>query len=668
LKKIYCFAYLLLAALTTQAQTSFPGIVEPDKLGATAPTTVIVPASPLKTQVLFVGGVDDVAHKALAAKVGGTGTIYGEAAGLSKAKEWHDFIGFTPATETEIRAMANKGHLNFMGWVSVNHEMLWNDNKVGDGGGMSVFAVKRDAATDSLIIVPQDLSAEGFPDGTHNFFNVDFAGTVGETGMNCGGIVSAKDGRIWTAEEWFSSNQASIWTGNNAPYLGAGPGTGVRDTLDFTIHASEFTGADFNGTTIKKFQNFNWMVEIDPRKSKAIRKQYNWGRQGFESGTVMPDDKTVYLGEDNSPALFTKFVADVAGDFTKGKTYVYKWDHDTNPDNNWIEIDNTKLDSMMNIRTYAFQKGASAFCRIEWVTFNKNTGKVYFTETGNDNWAPTGRPNLTIAKHMIEFYRTRSAEMGLNHSSYTDAQIADSLKAGRFRLRDFYGRVTEYDPATGVVRTFLKGGPYFATSPTAANYPAKHLSNPDGLGMFYTGGKTFMVIQEDLNGRTFGRVPSELVGNSAASLCEMFLLDMDIANPTFNDLFKISTTPLGAENTGACATPDGKALLFNSQHASTSNPAPFNHSVTLAITGWDKALAAGLNEKPKFIGRKFEVYPSPTSRELHLNRVMDAAIYNQGGVRVKVARNTNVMDISDLTPGTYVIMNEQNDSLKFNVQ
>ncbi len=69
--------------------------------------------------------------------------------------------------------------------------------------------------------------------------------------MNCGGITSEADGRIWTAEEWFRTSNSSIWAG----------GAGVTDTSE-----------------------------------------YNWGRQPFEGGVIMPDNQTVYLGADNTPA------------------------------------------------------------------------------------------------------------------------------------------------------------------------------------------------------------------------------------------------------------------------------------------------------------------------------------------------------------------------------
>ena len=150
--------------------------------------TILMPPSPLTMQVLFVGGVDFVQ----------TTPTYGYEASQTHAKEWHDFLGFTADESGES-----------LGWVTVNHETIYRDNRIGDGGGMTAFRVERDPITGLLNVVDQELE-----DGRKGkFFNVDFVNTVGETGMNCGGIVSVVDGRIWTAEEWFRSSNASIYNG-----------------------------------------------------------------------------------------------------------------------------------------------------------------------------------------------------------------------------------------------------------------------------------------------------------------------------------------------------------------------------------------------------------------------------------------------------------------------
>ncbi len=605
---------VVLASIATavSGQTHFPGEIDVTSWNASdwIPSEVIVPASPLKTQILFVGGVDEVQ----------TLDANGSPNGSTPAKEWHDFIGFT---EDESG--------NDLGWVSVNHEMVLADDKIGDGGGMTVFKVTRDPNNDTLIIVEQSLA-----DGrTGSFFNVDFVNTVGETGMNCGGITSVVDGRIWTAEEWFRSSTASIYNG----------GGGVRDTADWTID-TDITG-DFNGQTIRKYENFNYMVEIDPREATAIRKQYNWGRMGFEGGVVMEDNKTVYLGVDATPAAWFKFVADNAGDFTSGSLYAYKQDGS----NHWIQIDNSQLSNMLNVSEIAFQNGATMFNRVEWVTQSEN-GSVYFTETGRDNpggrWADEAQDGGVHAEH----HMMRAMQQG-THPDSSD-------------YNDYYGRVMEFNPSNDEMRVFVSGGPEFNMQDVPLNaYPHKHLSNPDGLSMINIEGREFMIICEDLNGSSHGRMPAGISNRT----CEMYLLDMAINNPTVNDLIRVAVVPAGAEITGASPTPDGKTILFNSQHPNDDpavNDFPFNHSLTVAVTGWDEALLSGnldpLTTEEIDSTKGFKMFPNPATREVRFSEVLDVALYDLSGRRIRVIRNTNFMDISDLTSGTYFVRTEDGNT------
>lgn len=602
--------------LTLVGQNEFPSrVVEIDWEA----TEVVVPPSPFQFQVLFIGGEDLVQ------------TGENEAV---PAKQWHDFIGFTPLTAEDC-----VDDPNALGWVSINHERITADDKIGDGGGMTAFLLGRDPGNDELYVIPQTLS-----DGrSGDFFNVDFS-NVGETGMNCGGINSIVDGRIWTAEEWFRNSNDDIYDDGN----------GVRDTTDYVIKYTEFDAANFQ--TIPKYQNFNWMVEIDPREAKAVRKQYNWGRQPFEGGTIAADNQTAYLGADATPGFFTKFVADEPGDFTKGDTYVYKHD---NPGDPWVMINNADFQKMLNFKDEAVSSGATMFNRLEWVTIDKNTGKVYMTETGRDNpasrWTDEEAEGAVYAPHHIQ----RAADQG-------------ATGPGDDAYWDYYGRVLEFDPATGEVSIFLEAGPYFAESPDLADYPAKHLSNPDGLNMLYVNvageDKTYMLVQEDLNGTSFGRTPSEYPDDR---MCELYLLDMEVENPTVDDLIRLTQTPRGAEITGACATLDGKSILVNSQHPDGANPFPYNNSLTFAITGFDDSGAIETLAAPDFgdvSDDSFVAYPNPTERIVYFNKVVDAALYDITGKRIAVYRDVKSIDIGGLQTGMYLLKTADGESKKLLVK
>ena len=607
-KALLTTAFVAVMALSMSAQGLFDAEIDP----VFDNDEVVVAPSPLKFQILFVGGVDMVQ----------TTATYGNPAGEAVAKEWNDFIGFTPDETGES-----------LGWVSINHERILSDDNIGDGGGMTVFRVERDAATDTLVLVEQTL-LDG-REGT--YFNVDFANTVGETGMNCGGITSAADGRIWTAEEWFRGDNQDIADRDTSNFI-IGQGT-----VDGQAAPNGFPG--YNGEEIAKYQNYNYMTEIDPRQAVAVRKQYNWGRQPFEGGVVLPDNRTVYTGADATPGFFTKFVAFVPGDFTSGQTFVYK--HDSAE--KWIEIDMT-IENVLNFSDAAVSVGATMFNRLEWVAYDPVSGNVFMTETGRDNPGSRWEGELTDGAVLAPHHIARADEQGTTPESD--------------EYWDYYGRILEFNTTTDEVSVYMEGGPFFEESPAQADYPSTHLSNPDGLNVLTVDGESYLLINEDLNGTSFGRMP-EGFDNRA---CEMFVIPLNIEEPTYDDLVRVAVTPLGSEVTGACPTPDGKTVLVNSQHPSTDNPFPYNHSLTFALTGWDELLKT-TSLKPEFTNANdFQVFPNPAARMIYFNKNVDVALYDAQGQRISVARNVNQLDIVGLTPGVYFLQTIEGEMKKLIIQ
>lgn len=500
--------------------------------------------SQLTYQVLFVGGMDSVIY---------SNSTFGYG-GKAKSKAGNDFIGFTKDTVTGTPDL---------GWVTVNQEANAASKEMGGGGGMTSFKVK--VQGDSLVVVNQTIFGT-----TGKLFNVDFKNTVGETWKNCGGII-APDGRIWTAEEYPPSSLSSVvnlFGDANKVKIGSGilnyEGSGI---------------AAFENQTLKRFENIGWMVEIDPKTSKAIRKQYNWGRMSFEGGVIMPDNKTAFLFEDGTPGMLTKFVADNANDFTKGSLYVYKNDVKDAVNGHWIKMDNNNVKEMVYLADSAWKRGATSFVRLEWGT--EIGGKVYIAETGKDD----------AGKDLLKG-KNRGAIVAPHHNARAIAQGRASAidSAGGKYYADYYGRILVYDPTKDSVSVFLEGGPDKSAVKDVplAEYPANHLSNPDGLGKFKTNGKDYMLICEDLNGKTYGRQAKDHYVN----LCELYMLDMSITNPKVDDLVRIMVSPKGAELTGAVGTPDGKSILVNVQHPAGTGVYKSGQAVTIALTGFHKAFSS----------------------------------------------------------------------------
>lgn len=564
------------------------------------PDEVLVPASPIKYDVLFTGGVDAVTNK------------NGQTA---LAKEWQDFTGYVP-----INGRSDSGY------VIVNHERIESDAVNGDGGGMTVFTVHYNQTTKSWEVV-------NHPDG--QFRNVDFS-NVGGTGANCGGIQTSW-GKVFTAEEWGSSFYSNdVLTAQ-----------GVSDTSDWNV--VKFNGNTVN-TTIPRHMNYQYMVEVDVKNAVAVRKNYNMGRYDHEGGWIASDRKTVYLTDDySSGSVLFKFVANTPEDFSKGQLYAYKQSPD-GESGTWLALP-MDLNTMLYARDEALKLGATVFMRLEWIE-GISDDIIFIAETGRG--------------------KSQSVKSALNkggtmayHLAQMDARDGNIDSA----FNDMWGRVLRLNAASGKIESALEGGGNL----NSGDYSPlnNHLSSPDGLTSTVIDGRVYLVIQEDMNPDGMPSTPAHF----ADVLCEAYILDVtgdqEGAMYSVNDLRRFVVGPKGCEVTGGRFTPDGSTFFVNIQHPATDNKPPFNHSVTMAITGYKtifdqshfKTLAV-----EELSTEEFAVYPNPASRELHFNQIVDIALYNQSGQRLMVKRDVSVVDISGLAPGTYFLMTADGTSKKIIIQ
>jgi uncharacterized protein len=532
-------------------------------------------SSTLKMDVLFEGNRDAVWN----------GTQ------LSTAKTWHDFTGLVPL-----------GTGNDSCLLIVNHEMRENypgvkDPLLGDGGGMTVFRVNKNATTGRWGVVPYR---------GQRFWNVDFKSVRG-TYTNCGGVTLPTPGMFMTAEETTPASNVVISTVFN-------------DTSDVVIPSGPY-----RGRTIKAFQNYGWMSVVDALNAKALYKSYAMGRSAYEGGWATSDGKIVYLGTDNGASSpFLRFVADTANRYEYGFLQAYKQSADGRG-GSWLDLPRD-WDSVANCNAVAFRRGATIFTRLEWAV-GKN-GKIYISETGTDaaNYKPAMALGGTPSLHFL-----RADTLG--------GAVKDSI------FTDFYGRVLEFDTTTNAMRVFVEGGvgPKFT------------FSNPDGLSIHEQEGKTYLTVVEDINGTNQKRS-----GGNGQNICEAFFLDLSIQNPTLNDLRPFIAGASGGELTGSVSTPDGKTVFINSQHPydnaligspSSVNIPPFNNDMTIAVTGFSPSSPT----KELKITDDFSVYPNPAQSVINFNKTTDVSLYSITGQQIRIVRNANNIDVSDLKSGMYFL-------------
>lgn len=416
------------------------------------------------------------------------------------AKGSFDMLTYLPSEENP-----NKG------WLYVSHESRYGDEVLGDGGGATMFEIEKDSA--------------GNWNKLSDFKHVDFT-VVGNTQRNCGGQLGP-NGMIYTCEESQPMSNSAL------TYKGKG-------------HKNPQKIGD-----LEYWQNFGYVVEVDPKTFKATQKMIAWGRYYHEDVEFMDDNQTVYLTDDHQPGVFFKFVADEPGKYDVGQLYAYRRSDDGET-GKWITLPRDTA-SLLKIRDVAIDSGATLFMRHEW--FERVGNKIYITETGHDeeDWAK---------------YIEKGANVGLGFLPYMEGTIA----------RDVHGRILVFDTETNKMSTYLEGG--FSSD------SSKVFSNPDNITKVSFGGKDYLMICEDLNGTDKGRLP-EYVHKGGKYYTELYLLDLSIENPTVDDLFRFAIGPNRAELTGVMMSPDKSTVFFNVMHPTYKNGAPYDRSVTVAVSGWE---------------------------------------------------------------------------------
>ncbi len=355
-------------------------------------------------------------------------------------------------------------------------------------------------------------------------------GSVGGTLHNCLGVLTPW-GTILTSEE--------IEPANNF----------VRNPNDSTKKLLP-DSSDFNGRP--RWMNYGWMVEVDPLKREVLGKRHAMGRFMHEGNAAMADEKTFYMCDDEAPGAFFKFVADTARNLNSGQLYAWCMQADSNG-KHWISIPRGR-DTLLHARRHAFQRGASIFIRMEDIE-QLPDGSFLITETGKDSvsLATAIAQGGKVMPHLEKYH--------------VGKQIYD----------DRHGRILRYDPKTETITVFLEGG-------QALEDRSIVLSNPDNLA--YNKTRNMLVIQEDLNGTSGGRVPAK---PGAVKICEIYFLDLKNPKPILDNLKRFAVIPAGCESTGACWSSDYSSLFFNIQNeGDKKNPAkpPYDKSVTVVVTGF----------------------------------------------------------------------------------
>ena len=339
------------------------------------------------------------------------------------AKGKHDLTVFIPSDEDP----------NNKGILYISHETSGPNADLGDGGGATVFDIVRKNGSWEVV---------------GDFHHIDFS-SIGFTDRNCGGSLGP-NGNVFTCEE-----------------------TWGYDNEYFTKKGLKDPGFD-NG--LPMWQNIGYVVEVDPRERKVVKRHMNMGKLVHEDVHFTEDGKTCYITDDYSPGVFMKLEMPDKGAIDEGQLYAYKQSED-GESGEWLSIP-MDTSSLVNCRKVAVEKGATLIIRHEWV--EEINGKLYISETGEDH-----------------FSWKESMALGGTVPNYARENLAESETT----FDDPFGRIVVFDPSTNRMSSYLEGG-FFSDSSGC-------FSNPDCNTSVSINGKQYLVISEDINWFDRGRAGAD---------------------------------------------------------------------------------------------------------------------------------------------------------------
>ncbi len=346
-----------------------------------------------------------------------------------------------------------------------------------------------------------------------------------------------------------------------------------------------------------EMNNFGYIVELDPYDgAQALRKRSALGRMGHENATfakpVAGQPVVAYMGDDSRGEYIYKFVSGARWDardaqaanriavgdkyLDKGTLYVAKFKEDGSGE--WLELSmnnpivaanpdfpfTSDADIAIFTRLAADAVGATRMDRPEWGGVNPRNGEVYFTLTNNSNRSLDGAMAADAANPRVyadqKGSRTNNGNVNGHIVRIAEAQAADT----RFRW-DIYLFASEAGADQGSINL---------SSLDATN----DLSSPDGLVFSPSTGICWIQTDDGAytdvtNCMLMAAIPGQVGDGSRKSLTykrsdgSEKRVDTHAGKAQTEATFKrFLVGPKGAEITGWCESPDGRAMFVNIQH------------------------------------------------------------------------------------------------------
>ncbi|NIC41796.1 PhoX family phosphatase [Aquabacterium sp. A08] len=371
-----------------------------------------------------------------------------------------------------------------------------------------------------------------------------------------------------------------------------------------------------------EMNTFGYVVELDPYNPKAVlRKRTALGRMGHENVTfakpVAGQPVVAYMGDDARGEYIYKFVSHAlwdpadakaanrltAGDkyLDQGTLFAARFKEDGSGEWLALSVDNPVIahssyfefkdnaDVAIFTRLAADAVGATKMDRPEWGGVNPRNGEVYFTLTNNSN-------------------RTAATADAANPRVYTD------LKGRKEQTGNVHGHIVRFMEPNPAATTF-KWDIYLFASEADADQARVNLSgltddndlsSPDGL--VFSPATGICWIQTDdgaytdkTNCMLLAALPGQVGdgGTKTLQYGDKTVTTYAGKTQTPATLKRFLVGPRGAEITGICETPDGRAMFVNIQHPGENTQMADVNTPARYESQWPANAGYGPGQRPR---------------------------------------------------------------------
>jgi len=325
-------------------------------------------------------------------------------------------------------------------------------------------------------------------------------------------------------------------------------------------------------------------VTVNPDGTGSIKKHYCLGRISHELVQVMPDERTVLMGDDATNGGLFMFVADKAQDLSAGALYVAKWNQKTTDNGGSADLTWILLGKATSAEIKALADKLTAADILSAKTADPQDAtfkKIPFS--GKSNWVKVN-PGMEKAAAFLETHRyaaLKGGSMGFTKMEGTTVNAKDKIAYSAIAsigsaMKDGSGGISIKGPSAGAVYALnMKGGQKDDTGAAINSewvpvdmgaVPAlvsEDLATPDALGNKANADK---VANPD-NIKFSEKLRTLFIGEDSSTHVNNFLWAYNVDTKA---LVRVLSNPAGAESTGLHAVDDINGFAYimsNFQHA-----------------------------------------------------------------------------------------------------